>query len=66
MNVNSTLDPEEIKKNYEHLFAVNEKSKGGSFYLQSKVFRAKERLDEELKAKSAESSDKKQKQAVEN
>lgn len=65
LNVNSKLDPEEIKKNYEHLFGVNEKTKGGSFYLQSKVFRAKERLDEELKAKQAESGDKKEKQTVE-
>ncbi|XP_062293975.1 mitochondrial import inner membrane translocase subunit tim16 [Scomber scombrus] len=44
----STLTPEEIQKNYEHLFKVNDKSTGGSFYLQSKVVRAKERLDEEL------------------
>jgi mitochondrial import inner membrane translocase subunit TIM16 len=51
LNVNSNLDPEEINKNYEHLFNVNDKSKGGSFYIQSKVFRAKERLDEELKAR---------------
>lgn len=50
----SKLDPEEIKKNYDHLFAVNDKSKGGSFYIQSKVFRAKERLDEEIKAALAE------------
>lgn len=48
LNTNK-LDPEEILKNYEHLFNVNDKAKGGSFYLQSKVFRAKERLDEELK-----------------
>lgn len=47
LNINK-LDPEEILKNYEHLFNVNDKSKGGSFYLQSKVFRAKERIDEEL------------------
>jgi mitochondrial import inner membrane translocase subunit TIM16 len=44
------LDPEEAQKRYEHLFATNDKSKGGSFYLQSKVFRAKERIDEELKS----------------
>ncbi|KFM72048.1 Mitochondrial import inner membrane translocase subunit tim16-A, partial [Stegodyphus mimosarum] len=43
------LSPEEIQKSYEHLFAVNDKTRGGSFYLQSKVVRAKERLDEELK-----------------
>ena len=28
---------EAIKKNYEHLFRVNDKKSGGSFYLQSKV-----------------------------
>lgn len=31
------LDPEAVQKNYEHLFKVNEKATGGSFYLQSKV-----------------------------
>ena len=31
------MEPEAIEKNYEHLFKVNEKSTGGSFYLQSKV-----------------------------
>lgn len=30
---------------------MNDKSKGGSFYLQSKVFRAKERIDYEIKNK---------------
>ncbi|XP_020791135.1 mitochondrial import inner membrane translocase subunit TIM16-like isoform X1 [Boleophthalmus pectinirostris] len=48
----STLTPEEIQKNYEHLFKANDKSVGGSFYLQSKVVRAKERLDEELRIQS--------------
>uniref|UniRef100_A0A665VCU8 Coronin n=1 Tax=Echeneis naucrates TaxID=173247 RepID=A0A665VCU8_ECHNA len=48
----SMLTPEEIQKNYEHLFKVNDKSVGGSFYLQSKVVRAKERLDEELSIQS--------------
>ncbi|XP_059548979.1 mitochondrial import inner membrane translocase subunit TIM16 isoform X3 [Myotis daubentonii] len=33
----SKLNPEEIQKKYEHLFKVNDKSVGGSFYLQSKV-----------------------------
>ncbi|XP_033022728.1 mitochondrial import inner membrane translocase subunit TIM16 [Lacerta agilis] len=46
------LNPEDIQKNYEHLFKVNDKSVGGSFYLQSKVVRAKERLDEELRIQS--------------
>ncbi|XP_005391357.1 PREDICTED: mitochondrial import inner membrane translocase subunit TIM16 isoform X2 [Chinchilla lanigera] len=33
----SKLSAEEIQKNYEHLFKVNDKSVGGSFYLQSKA-----------------------------
>lgn len=45
----SGLTPEEIQTKYEHLFKVNDKAQGGSFYLQSKVVRAKERLEEELK-----------------
>ncbi|KAF3846349.1 hypothetical protein F7725_003427 [Dissostichus mawsoni] len=32
----STLTPEEIQTNYDHLFKVNDKTVGGSFYLQSK------------------------------
>ncbi|XP_045465896.1 mitochondrial import inner membrane translocase subunit tim16-B [Harmonia axyridis] len=45
----SNLDKEEILKRYDHLFKVNDKSTGcGSFYLQSKIVRAKERLDLEL------------------
>ena len=39
-------DFEKLHTNYEHLFNVNEKSKGGSFYIQSKVVRAKERIDQ--------------------
>ncbi|OWK07115.1 hypothetical protein Celaphus_00016891 [Cervus elaphus hippelaphus] len=45
----SKLSPKEIQKSYEHLFKVNDRSVGGSFYLQSKVVRAKERLEEELR-----------------
>ncbi|KAG8429973.1 hypothetical protein GDO86_018735 [Hymenochirus boettgeri] len=54
----SKMDPELIQKNYEHLFKVNDKSVGGSFYLQSKVFRAKERLDQELQIQSKEEKSK--------
>ncbi|XP_064415251.1 mitochondrial import inner membrane translocase subunit tim16 isoform X1 [Latimeria chalumnae] len=53
----SKLNAEEIQKNYEHLFKANDKEVGGSFYLQSKVVRAKERLDEELKIQSEEHSE---------
>ncbi|KFD55966.1 hypothetical protein M514_03090 [Trichuris suis] len=49
LNVSPKLEPEEIKKRYDHLFAVNDKAKGGSLYIQSKVVRAKERIDEEIK-----------------
>ena len=31
------LDKEAIEKNYEHLFKVNDKTQGGSLYIQSKV-----------------------------
>ena len=31
------LNEERIQKNYEYLFSINDKSKGGSFYIQSKV-----------------------------
>lgn len=53
------IDPEEVQKSYEHLFEMNDKAKGGSFYLQSKVFRAKERIDEEQKGVQQEIDDKK-------
>ncbi|XP_066967217.1 mitochondrial import inner membrane translocase subunit TIM16-like isoform X2 [Macrobrachium rosenbergii] len=42
------LDPEKIKKNFDYLFSVNDRKQGGSFYVQSKIVRAKERLDAEL------------------
>lgn len=48
LHVDNITDVEAVAKKYEHLFSVNDKSKGGSFYVQSKVFRAKERIDQEL------------------
>jgi len=48
LNLKDLSSIEEIQTNYEHLFRANEKVHGGSFYLQSKVFRAKERIDHEL------------------
>ncbi|CAH0731760.1 unnamed protein product, partial [Brenthis ino] len=50
------LDPEKIKQSYEHLFTSNDKAKGGSFYLQSKIVRAKERIDTELKSSQSQSN----------
>ena len=34
-------------QHYEHLFKCNDQAAGGSFYLQSKVVRAKERFEME-------------------
>ncbi|OON14494.1 hypothetical protein X801_09714, partial [Opisthorchis viverrini] len=53
LNVRDIHDAEALRKNYDHLFSVNAKEKGGSLYLQSKVFRAKERIDEELQFEQA-------------
>ena len=41
------LEREEVEARYEKFFAANDPEKGGSFYLQSKIFRAKEFLDNE-------------------
>lgn len=49
----SDLNEQDVQKRYEHLFKANEKSSGGSFYLQSKVVRAKERVDHEFKTEAA-------------
>ncbi|XP_041359792.1 mitochondrial import inner membrane translocase subunit Tim16-like isoform X2 [Gigantopelta aegis] len=49
LNISDAKDKESILNNYEHLFSVNDKSKGGSFYLQSKVVRAKERFEMDMK-----------------
>lgn len=38
LDVKQPLNKEEIEKRYKHLFEVNDKSKGGTLYLQSKVF----------------------------
>lgn len=51
LNLNE-LSKEEAQSKFDHLFKMNDKAKGGTFYLQSKVFRAKERVDEELASRS--------------
>ncbi|XP_017051813.1 mitochondrial import inner membrane translocase subunit tim16 [Drosophila ficusphila] len=48
LNVQDLADRQAIDTHYRHLFLANDKSSGGTFYLQSKVFRAKERIDQEL------------------
>ncbi|KAF8975548.1 hypothetical protein BGZ46_009048 [Entomortierella lignicola] len=50
LNITKEADLAKIIKNYEHLYKVNDKAVNGSFYLQSKVVRAKERLEMEWAA----------------
>lgn len=54
---NRPFDMAEAQKKYEFLFEANSKEKSGSFYLQSKVYRAMERLKAEMAAKSEAQSD---------
>ncbi|XP_011645546.1 mitochondrial import inner membrane translocase subunit Tim16 [Pogonomyrmex barbatus] len=49
LNVERPDQTELIERNYKYLMEANDRLKSGSFYLQSKVVRAKERIDEELK-----------------
>lgn len=37
-----------VAKQYEKYYKINDAAKGGSFYLQSKVFRARESLENHL------------------
>ncbi|KAG6003147.1 mitochondrial import inner membrane translocase subunit TIM16 [Claviceps maximensis] len=39
---------EEVLERYKRLFDANDPQKGGSFYLQSKIVRAKERFEREI------------------
>lgn len=55
LNVIDLQNVEKLAKNYKHFFKANDKLNGGSFYLQSKVFRAKERIDQELQTVQANS-----------
>ncbi|GMH43966.1 hypothetical protein BSKO_11900 [Bryopsis sp. KO-2023] len=45
LGIDANAPWEDVVKRYEHLFRVNEQK--GSFYLQSKVYRAKETLETE-------------------
>lgn len=53
---------DEIDKQYQRYFTANDPAKGGSFYLQSKIFRAKETLEriakEEAEREAAENKTK--------
>lgn len=41
-------DMEEVADRFKRLFDVNDPQKGGSFYLQSKILRARERIEAEV------------------
>jgi len=43
------ITAEAIQKQYEKYFEANSVERGGSFYLQSKIYRAKEMLDDYIK-----------------
>ncbi|KAJ2313853.1 mitochondrial import inner membrane translocase subunit TIM16 [Coemansia sp. RSA 2611] len=58
LNVEDVNNKEELAKKFDHLFEANDPKKGGSLYLQSKVIRARERIEmhwaqEKLKAEQA-------------
>ncbi|KAL2128802.1 hypothetical protein VTI74DRAFT_8622 [Chaetomium olivicolor] len=42
-------DMEEVMERFKRLFDNNDPKKGGSFYLQSKILRARERIEAEVK-----------------
>ncbi|ODV75922.1 import motor complex subunit PAM16 [Cyberlindnera jadinii NRRL Y-1542] len=49
---NTTL--EQVEERYQKMFDINSKEKADSFYLQSKIYWAAERLKSEFKAQEAE------------
>jgi hypothetical protein len=51
LNVKPDSTRKEIKERYDSLSKANNEDDGGSFYLRSKVFRAKEALDAKYRAK---------------
>mmetsp|Transcript_3981 Transcript_3981/g.4065 ORF Transcript_3981/g.4065 Transcript_3981/m.4065 type:complete len:117 (-) Transcript_3981:162-512(-) len=44
----SSLNKKSIEQQYKKFFDINDPSKGGSFYIQSKILRAKESLEKEI------------------
>lgn len=47
---NGQANIEEVAERFKKLFDVNDPKKGGSFYLQSKILRARERIEGEVRA----------------
>jgi import inner membrane translocase subunit TIM16 len=50
----SDVSVDAVRRQYERYFEANRVENGGSFYIQSKVYRAKELLDEYVKEKEEE------------
>ncbi len=48
---NGQANMEDVMERFKKLFDVNDPKKGGSFYLQSKVLRARERIESEVRLK---------------
>lgn len=42
------IEAENVTERFKRLFDINDPKKGGSFYLQSKILRARERIEREL------------------
>ncbi|SCU90439.1 LANO_0D08768g1_1 [Lachancea nothofagi CBS 11611] len=60
LNIENEADrsnSEKIEERFKYLFDVNDKEKGGSFYLQSKIYRAAERLKYELAEQAKQNGD---------
>ncbi|KUJ20743.1 mitochondrial import inner membrane translocase subunit tim-16 [Mollisia scopiformis] len=47
---NGKANIEDVTERFKKLFDVNDPKKGGSFYLQSKVLRARERIEAEVRS----------------
>ena len=43
------IDLEFVTERFKRLFDLNDPKKGGSFYLQSKILRARERIEREVR-----------------
>jgi import inner membrane translocase subunit TIM16 len=48
-----TIELESVTERFKRLFDLNDPQKGGSFYLQSKILRARERIERELQGQRA-------------
>ncbi|CAL5228248.1 g11347 [Coccomyxa viridis] len=63
LGIEKNMSYEEVLRKYNYLFERNEKD--GTFYLQSKVYRARERLEQEWGVNLEEASGQRQQQAAE-